>query len=113
VWGVGYWYLIGKSHISFPLVGFYLLFALLFVWVARNLPRGNPRVLWTGRILGVPGVLGALTSIGNHSLVSNRPGILALLLTQPVIALVIAIALVLPGVGKAPTLPFPASGGGK
>ena len=34
-WGFSYWYLIGQPHISWPLVGFYLVVALLFVWVGE------------------------------------------------------------------------------
>jgi len=90
IWGFSYWYLIGQPHISWPLVGFYLVVALLFVWVGRNLHRGRT-VLWIGRILGVLAILGGFNAIG----------------------VVITIALFLPGVGKAPTLPSPASGGGK
>ena len=49
-WGFSYWYLIGQPHISWPLVGFYLVVALLFVWVGRNLHRGRT-VLWIGAFL--------------------------------------------------------------
>ena len=57
IWGFSYWYLIGQPHISWPLVDFYLVVALLFVWVGRNLHRGRT-VLWIGRILGVLPILG-------------------------------------------------------
>jgi hypothetical protein len=99
VWGFGYWYLIGKPHLSLPLVAFYLAVGVLYVWVGRNLHRGTT-VLWIGRILGVFAVLGGLTSLGNHSLVTNHPGILALMIARVAIGVVISVALFLPGVGK-------------
>lgn len=102
VWGFSYWYLIGKPRLSWPLVAFYLVVAILYVWVGRNLHRGTT-VLWMGRILGVLAVLGGLTSLGNHSLVASHPGILALVIARVVIGLVITVALFLPGAGKGAT----------
>ena len=110
-WGFSYWYLIGQPHISWPLVGFYLVVALLFVWVGRNLQRGRT-VLWIGRILGVLAILGGFNAIGGSSLLMNHTGIRALLIAKLAIGVVITIALFLPGVDKAPTLPSPQAGEG-
>ncbi|MDQ6711929.1 MAG: hypothetical protein M3Z28_01905 [Candidatus Dormibacteraeota bacterium] len=99
VWGFGYWYLIGQPHISWLIVGFYVVVALVYVWVGRNLHRGTT-VLWIGRILGVVAALGGLSSLGNHSLVTNHPGILALVIVRVLIGVVITISLFLPGVDK-------------
>jgi hypothetical protein len=99
VWGFSYWYLIGHPYVSWRLVGFYLVIALLYVWVGRNLHRGTT-VLWIGRILGVLAVLGALSSFGNHSLVTSHPGILVLMIARLMVGLVITVSLFLPGVGK-------------
>jgi hypothetical protein len=109
VWGFSYWYLIGKPQILWYIVAFYVVVGILYVWVGRNLHRGIT-VIWIGRILGVVAVLGSLSSISNHSLVTNHPGILALLIARLVIGVVITIALFLPGVGKARTSPSPTSG---
>src|SRR5438876_7525994 len=76
----------------------------------RNLHRGRT-VLWIGRILGVLPILGGFNAIGGSSLLMNHPGIRALLIAKLAIGVVITISLFLPGVGKAPTLPSPASGG--
>ena len=111
-WGFSYWYLIGQPHISWPLVGFYLVVALLFVWVGRNLHRGRT-VFWIGRILGVLAILGGFNAIGGSSLVTSHPGIRVLLIAKLAIGVVITISLLLPGARRAPTLPSPASGGGK
>ena len=111
-WGFSYWYLIGQPHISWPLVGFYLVVALLFVWVGRNLHRGRT-VFWIGRILGVLAILGGFNAIGGSSLVTSHPGIRVLLIAKLAIGVVITISLLLPGAGRAPTLPSPASGEGK
>lgn len=97
VWGFSYWYLIGKPHLSWPLVAFYLVVAILYVWVGRNLHRGTT-VLWMGRIPGVLAVLGGLTSLRNHS--TSHPGILALVIARVVIGLVITVGLFLTGAGK-------------
>jgi len=99
VWGFSYWYLIGKPHLSWPLVAFYVVVAVLYIWVGRNLHRGTS-VLWIGRILGVFAVFGGLTSLGNRSLVTSHPGILALVIARVVVGVIITIALFLPGVGK-------------
>jgi hypothetical protein len=111
VWGFGYWYLIGKPHISWPLVGFYLVVGIIYVWVGRNLHRGTT-VLWVGRILGVLAVLGGLSSLGNQSFVTNHPGILVLMIARLVIGVVITTSLFLPGVGRARILPSPSGGKG-
>jgi hypothetical protein len=99
VWGFSYWYLVGRPHISWPLVGIYLVIALVYVWVGRNLRRGTT-VLWIGRILGVLAVLGGLSSLGNNSVFTNHPGVMVLVIARLVIGLVITISLVLPAVGK-------------
>ena len=107
IWGLSYWYLIGQPHISWPLAGFYLVVALLFVWVGRNLQRGRT-VLWIGRILGVLAILGGFNAIGRSSLVMNHPGIRVLLIAKLAIGVVITISLSLTGgrrQGPHPTLP--------
>lgn len=112
VWGFGYFYLIGQSSIAVPVAAFFLGVAIAYVWVGRNLHRGTT-VLWIGRILCVLAILGRLSSIGNRSLVTNHPGILAHLIARIVIGVVITVSLFLPGVRRVPTLPSPARVGGK
>src|SRR5438105_12049790 len=100
-WGFTYWYLIGHPYISWPLVGLYLVVALVYVWVGRNLLQRGRRSLAIGRILGVLAVVGGLTSGGSHSLLTNHPGIRAFMLARLGIGLVITVSLFLPGVGAA------------
>jgi hypothetical protein len=108
-WGLGYYYLIGKSQIAWPLAGILIGVAVLYVWVGRNLHRGTT-VMWIARVLGIIALLGGLSSLSNPT-ATNRPGILAFVIARIVIGLVITISLFMPR--TAPTPPSPASGGGK
>lgn len=112
VWGFSYFYLIGQSRIAWRVAVFFLGVAIAYVWVGLNLHRGTT-LLWIGRILGLLAIVGGLSSFGNHSLITDHPGIVALVIARILIGVVITISLFLPGVGRAPTPPSPAGRGGK